>query len=278
MPGRPVRRRNQRVAVRLKVRRQRVRSVLGMLAAAALLVAVCWGACMAYSASRGLAHKARRPAWTYWTANGIKVRGLPAPQTVDVAAFAAPQTGKIYFSSDCVKLQSDLAGNFPYLREIRVSRNWVTRKMVVKALLRKPVGLLSAAGQQVYVDEGGELYSMDSSTEPARLLAVKMDSLPASRKVPSELAALLSYIDSNIALFPSAPLELSQSGGGPLSLRLEDGSVVDWGNFAYAKEKLEKLRAVFEMAKARIAGPLHINMTNFEDGSIPVSALDPREG
>ena len=57
-----------------------------------------------------------------------------------------------------------------------------------------------------------------------------------------------------------------------------EGSMVDWGNFAYAREKLDKLRAVFDMAKARIPGPLRINMSNFEDGSIPVSALDPRQG
>ncbi|NLO91367.1 MAG: hypothetical protein GX410_05180 [Elusimicrobia bacterium] len=264
--------------MRLKVRRQRVRSVLGMLLAAAVLAAVCWGGCLAYSSAMGLAHKASRPDWTYWRAKGIKVRGLPAQQSVDVSDFAAPEPGRVYLSSDCAKLQYRLSEQFPYLRKIRVHRNWLTRNMVVSALLRKPVGLISAADRQVYADESGELYSMSGSTEPARLLSVRLDSLPPSRRLKPELAALLNYIDANIPLFPATPVELRQPDSGEVSLRLEDGSVVDWGNFAYAREKLDRLKAVFDMAKARIQGPLRINMTNFEDGSIPVSALDPRQG
>ena len=264
------------MAVRMKVRRQRARSVLSILFAAFALAFVWWGGGKAYSGVKRLSFDVRRPAWTYWRARGIKVEGLPEQQRASVSEFAAPVPGKVYLSTDCARLRSDVAEQFPYLREIGVSRNWVTRKLVVSAVMRRTVGLFVADGEQSYIDDKGELYSVSGDTGSVSVPVLKLSSVPPDRKLPQEMSALLSYINANSSSFPALPVELQQSGGGgPLSLKLADGSVVDWGTFAYASEKLEKLRAVFAMAKARINGPLRINMLNFEDGNIPVRALDP---
>ena len=263
----------------MKVRRQRVRSSLSLLAGALALAFVWWGGGKLYAGAKNLTLQVRRPSWSYWRAGGLKVAGLPEAQSLRVAEFAAPVPGKIYLSTDCAHLCSDIKDAFPELREVGVSRNWLTRKMVVQAVPRRPVGLFVAAAEQAYLDDNGELYSVSGDTESISVPVVKLAALPAGRKVPQEMSALLSYINSNSASFPSVPVELQQSGReGPLSLKLSDGSIVDWGSFAYASEKLEKLRAIFAVAKARINGPLRINMLNFEDGNIPVRALDPSGG
>jgi len=267
------------VAVRMKVRRQRVRSSLGFLAVALGLAFVWWGGGKLYSGARNLSLQVRRPSWSYWRAGGLKVVGLPDGSRLRVAEFAAPVPGKVYLSTDCARLRADIETAFPELREIGVSRNWLTRKMVVKAVPRRPVGLFVADAEQAYLDDKGELYSVSGDTASVSVPVVKLSALPSGRRVPQEMSALLSYINTNSASFPAVPVELQQSGrGGALSLKLSDGSIVDWGSFAYASEKLEKLRAVFGLAKERINGPLRINMLNFEDGNIPVRALDPSGG
>lgn len=262
-------RRNKRyrVKVRFKVRKRSL-GLAGAIALAVFLsVSAVYGARIAWDwlsprFSRGLVKFKLERASVDVPAKSIETW---------IASHLSSRRGEEWTSADCGRFLQKVTKRYPYLREPRLSRNFLTGTLRFRADVETVVAPVKREGGACYLGESGRLFSeIYPEAVPGGITAA----LPASPETFPAAAGFLSRLNALSGLFDSRPVSLScPSAEGPCRLALSDGSEVLWGGFEFTRAKILRLNEILEKSAARLKGPYKVDLRYFEDGRAVVSAI-----
>ncbi|MDQ7773593.1 MAG: hypothetical protein RDU13_08725 [Elusimicrobiales bacterium] len=261
------RNRRYRVKVRFKVRKRS----LGIAGAAALAVVLSvsavYGARIAWDwvsprFSRGLVKFKLESA----------VVEVPAKSVESwISSHLASRRGEEWTRADRDRFLRKVGERYPYLRDARVSRNFLTGSLKFSAEVETVVAPVTRGGASCYLGESGRLFpEIYPEAVPGGISAA----LPAAPETFPDAARFLARLNALSGLFDSRPVSLScPSAEGPCRLALSDGSEVLWGGFEFTRSKILRLNEILERSAARLKGPYRVDLRYFEDGRAVVSAL-----
>ncbi|MCX5783445.1 MAG: hypothetical protein NTW04_03275, partial [Elusimicrobia bacterium] len=165
-------------------------------------------------------------------------------------------------------MEEKIKSAFPFIKQVWARRNWLSGKLHIKVLERRPIAAVLPSPYTKFVDEDGEIYPPGISAAPQGIMEVELGDFSGEHLSPESIK-LIKEANSLKNSFPKAPAAIIFSDGLKNSMfRLEDGSEVDWGGADFFTEKISRLNQVFEKAYSRATGPFKINMRYFEDGKI----------
>jgi hypothetical protein len=249
-------RRRFRVVARPQQRARRAR--LAAAAAAVLLL----GAVAAVAARQTLSSWRARPAAA--PGRALVEAAEPFRALAQAVVDAAP--------GSAAEKAAALKARFPCVADVAVRRSWgdsaatlipELRRAVAPATLRgRPAGALGddgavfAAPDGVYALSGPGVDADGAPPEALRALAREWPALSSAGAFPSPLAAL-SY----------------RSADEGWQARLEDGTVVLWGDLSWTAQKLTRLKEALADARRREPGAFAADLRFFEDGKVLLRPL-----
>ncbi|HNT97123.1 MAG TPA: hypothetical protein PKK31_02520 [Elusimicrobiales bacterium] len=261
------RNRRYKVKVRFKVRKRSLGLAGGAALAVFLAVSAVYGARIAWDwvsprFSRGLIKfRLERP-----------VVEVPAASVEKwLAAHLESRKGEEWTRADLSRLLAKVKTRYPYLKDVSVSRNYLTGALRFRAGVETVVAPALRGGAACYLGESGRLFP---EIYPEAVPGGVSVSLPAGPdRFPSE-AAFLARLNALSGLFDRRPLSLScPHGKKTCRLALDDGSEVLWGGFEFTRAKILRLNEVLERSASRLKGPYKVDLRYFEDGRAVVSSL-----
>jgi len=215
-----------------------------------------------------------RPHWTQWRLQGLKINGLPPELSALLGKSLVTKPGALMTSKECDIIEHRIAGAFPYLRDIKVRRDWFKKRLVVTAAPRRPVAALSFGGAYSYLDADGTIYPTDPAVRPETLLCVTVSS-PVASGVPVNFLSFVKEFTVAQKSMPHRAVSIQTNDDlSDARIELDDGSVVDWGAFTYTTQKVLRLAQAFARAGERFTGPFSVNMRFFEEGKILLKPSD----
>ncbi|MBI5623204.1 MAG: cell division protein FtsQ [Elusimicrobia bacterium] len=162
---------------------------------------------------------------------------------------------------------SELKSRHQIVRSVRVSRDWLARRVRFKVELRRPMARLAQDGKaRGFLAADGELFTAPEGLFTEALPEVEVGG--ADRVERRRLAACISDLVASGGL-PSALARMSWAPRlDGWEIRLEDGTTVLWGDLRWTGEKALRLKQVLEDARGADAGALTADLRYFEDGKI----------
>lgn len=234
--------RRHRVAVRPKVRSQRIRQAaavgaIGCLAALAALTVFAL----------------RRDGAALAALGG---RALPSVRVVEVAGVADPLRGEIEaYLRDNLKTatSAELLSRFPALKSARLSRSYWRRTLGCEAGLRGAVGVVEEAGKPAgYLDEDGVVFAA-----PAGMIALSGPRVVLGASSENERKAVAAFLPRVLkpgALDSSLQAMRYVSPQDGWQAVFEDGTIALWGDLRFTRQKLERLREILADAREQFGG------------------------
>lgn len=252
--------RRHHVAVRPKVRSQRLRQLgaIGTVGCLSLLAALTLrqfkheGASWSWIQSR-LAARLQR----------IQVSGAPAPLSEDIAAYLDSSAAGNALSAG----PEELMRQFPCLKQARLSKNYFQKRVDVDVELRSAVAVAQVRGRPAgFLDTEGVVFAA-----PANLYPIQGPSVDVSGAPETDLKALAQAVP--IIAKPGAfesPLQAMSyvSAQDGWQVRLADGTSLMWGDLRFTREKITRLREILADARSQFGGTLNADMRYFEDGRV----------
>jgi len=259
------------VTIRHKVVVRRAKAAAVALAALGLAIFAAAQAPRAFAYARS---RVGAPQWAKWKLARMDFSSVPRDHAQGVERELALRHGAELTARDAARLEKSLADKFPALRNVRVSRNWISKELAVSAERRVPVARLCfTGGATAFVDENGEVYAAEPAGGDASVLDINVADGAAGDKFEPETVAAFRALRDSLRSFPCKPETVSLEGRNLLSLRLEDGSLVDWGGLEHTAEKAARLAQVYSRMRERARGPYRVNMRYFDDGRILLSGM-----
>ena len=263
-------RRRQRVVLRTHVRHRRRRN----LYLAFFLVGVSLSGVIGFGKVEG-AMKALENRLNQIRVEHVSAENVPARLQQPVLSMLKPYRGEGLFSLPVARIESEIAGRFPYTRRVRVFRDWFSKTLRAELELREAVAQLVPRESLRFLDSGGRvfaappgLYAEMPLIEPPGLLDAHLE----------RLARFLTELKSSKNSLP-APLEKirSENGSDPAQwvLFLSGGAQLLWGDLEHTADKSARLRQVFQDASGRFAGVAQANLKYFQSGKILVQPRQP---
>ena len=262
-----------RIAVRHKVLVRRAKfAVLGL----AVLAFIAFGSIYAAKACSYARRSVTLPAWTKWRMVSVNCSGVPRDHLSQVSRIITIKPGTEVTADNTLALQRTITSRFPALRDVEINRSWISGELMVKAQRRQPLASVTMPGcPDSYVDEQGELYSVEPSSAGFTMVLLNAPNGLLSARLRPETVAMLRVLRDSLGDFPSRPESIAiDRGETALSLKLSDGSLVDWGGLTFTAEKIARLSQVYEKSRLRVAGPYRINMRYFDDGRILLNGIE----
>ncbi|MDD5630165.1 MAG: cell division protein FtsQ/DivIB [Elusimicrobia bacterium] len=250
--------RRHRVALRPKVRRRRLR-LAAAIAALALLVGAA-GLTVRHL-WRGLPALPALLARLDLRAGGVSVSGAPD-------LLAGPLSDYLNDPADSFGARlAALPRRFEAVKNWRLHRGWSGRGARVEVTLRRAVARLQRAGRPAgYLDEDGSAFSAPAELFSGALPTVEAGAADAAqlKDLPATLELLFRGAD-----LPAPARQLSfRSAYEGWELRLQDGTVVLWGDLRWTREKLGRLHEALADSLGQAAAPMLADLRYFEDGRV----------
>lgn len=252
--------------MRPKVRRRRLQFQLVFLTLAALTILA--GVLLRSAAAR----------WPEW-----KTRVMPRAARLEASPeLARFLDGALEQSHGDWRTQSaELRKRFPFVRTIDARPSWLKRELVLKVDARAAVGRVKGPGtKRLYLDSEGAVFEAPIGLYAEELPVLELKGADVGEW--GELARVLAV--AGATGYMSSPLQsvkyVSRAEGW--SATLEDGTEILWGSLRWTEEKLVRLRAVLEDARARLdpgfnpAAGVTADLRFFEDGRILLRARTGR--
>jgi cell division septal protein FtsQ len=254
------------------VRRAKI-AVLGLAA----LLFVAFGSIYAAKACSYARHAITLPSWAKWRLTTVNCAGVPKDHLAQVSRIITIKPGTEVTSAQTLALSKTIAMRFPALSDVQVRRNWISKQLMVSARRRSPLAYVVMPGcPDSYVDETGELYSVEPSSSSMNLVALNAPNGLVSARLRQDTVSALRVLRDSVGDFPSRPETIAvDRGETALSLKLADGTLIDWGAMNFTAEKIARLSQVYNSSRARMPGPYRINMRYFEDGRILLNRIEP---
>jgi len=262
----------QRVRLRPKARRKtasRLGRVLAVGLAAACVVVVVkvrpWRAVrLPALESVALARGAR--------VDSLVVSGAPEPLAGEVLAAVGWEPGQVWGPWAPRRVAEELKSRFSCLSEVRPERSWRAHSVRLAVELRRAVALTRGAGGGGFLAGDGTVFSAPPGVVPEQGLPVV--ELPAGGK-EADMRRLAAFIGASggEAGFPSPLVRAAFAGGDAgWSAELADGTILQWGDLRWTRQKMGRLKEVLTDASAKFGGKLAADLRHFEDGKILIKA------
>ncbi|MBI5882815.1 MAG: cell division protein FtsQ [Elusimicrobia bacterium] len=159
---------------------------------------------------------------------------------------------------------AELRSRHKVVRSVRVSRDWLARRIRFKVELRRPLARVVQGGRgRGYLAIDGEVFTAPEGLFSAPLPEVDLGGADRGerRRLAQCVADLAAGLPSALARMSWAPrLEGWEA-------RLSDGTTVLWGDLRWTGQKAARLRQVLEDA-GTAAIPMTADLRYFEDGKI----------
>ncbi|OGR85035.1 MAG: hypothetical protein A3J74_07405 [Elusimicrobia bacterium RIFCSPHIGHO2_02_FULL_57_9] len=255
-----------RVVLRPKVRGQKIRQQAAIAAllmlgvgAAATLRHFDWGAL----SSRRPKIDVAPPFWSF------EVQGVPKELRDIVLAFLNDRP-----RLSPAQTVQELGRRFPCLETINFNRPWFKETLRFDLSMRRALGQVQINRKPAgFLSDNGVIFS-----SPAGFYTGVLPVLETGQADSAELKALAGFLSA--AARPGAllsPLEsmrfISSEDGWEAALA--DGTRAQWGQLAWTREKLERLREVLIKARSEFDGGVTADLRYFEDGRILLRPLAP---
>ncbi len=171
-------------------------------------------------------------------------------------------------------VKKKLLSNYPYVKNITVSKNILTGKVIIGGKLEKIVSEIVLNGnKKYYLALSGKFFS--STYEEA----VSQDSVRAeiyAGKKPElrVFAEFVNEINLSRELFGIKPALIKYNlNKKECSIVLEDNSLVNWGGFELTDLKILRLNSVLGDVVGKIPAPRNVDLKHFSIGKIFISEL-----
>lgn len=258
----------QRVRLRPKARREKA-SLLGRLLAGAL-AAVCVVVVVTVRPWRAV----RLPALeSVRLARGARVdvltvTGAPEPLAGQLLAAVGWEPGQVWGPWAPRRVAEDLRSRFSCLREVRAERSWREHSVRLVATLRVPVAVTRGPDGGGFLAGDGARFSAPPGVLPEQGLPV-VELPPGGAGADARRLAAFLAAAGGAEGFPS-PLVRAVFVGGDAgwSAELADGTVLQWGDLRWTRQKMGRLKEVLADASAKFGGKLAADLRHFEDGKI----------
>lgn len=258
-----------KIKVRLKVRNRLLKR--SGLAVSAFAAAVILGYCCFLAARLA----ARVPAGRFFafTAKSLSVSSPSEEISAEISRRMSGKLGGVFSSGDAEAFAAGLKKTYSALSRVEVKRNFVSGRVAVRAESESVIAKVRVNGEQVhYLSESGRLLPEHYGPDPADIFETEVYAGPGL--VLGPLAGFLKELKALAPGFSSRPVKLECRGPAePCRLTLENSAEVLWGEFAFTKDKVNRLNEVLPDAARRIKGPLKVDFRYFRDGKIFVSKL-----
>ncbi len=250
-------RRNPRIALRPQQRKARNRRVVSILAILVL------GAAFVLSWARFKK--------SVFTLKQSLVEDIPSPKTVELEGVPDSLKPQILSFLNAQSLNSwksqgsKIMERFPFLKSAHLSRDFFSRGLVYHIVLRQAVAVVSGGNGRNFMDDKGNFFKA-----PKELYAESLPEIQDSNMDSKALRQAASFLNKIASLNLPSPIEslryLSPVNGW--SVELQDGTLIDWGDFRWTKEKVKRLNAVLADAKTYAKGNFFVDMRSFGNGKI----------
>jgi len=251
--------RRHHVAVRPKVRSQRMRQ-LGAAGAVACLGALAF-----------LTLLQLKREGVGWSVLKSKVM----PRVTSVQIIGAPHALEDRLREFLVSRTADRSGSaaadllaaFPCLKTAEVSRSYWRGRMTYAVALREALGTVTLRGRPAgYLSADGVVFEA-----PAGLFAVSGPELELGGAGPDDLKRLAAFLPDAVKPggleSPLARMRFLSSTEG-WEAGLADGTVLQWGDLRFTQQKLLRLREILADARAQFGGAASADLRYFEDGRV----------
>ena len=283
-------RRKQKLTLRLKEKRRKTKKFIFFVAGLLLLFLIA----LQTPNIIGLAKDTKAFVLSAMKVKDILIHCTDSVLKEEIQRKISVQTGTAF---NCVKTQSlekEILHFFPQVKKVKVNTNCVTGKIVIDVSLRQPIAKVFIGGKEKLMDIDGYLYLQSDSTVDTHvnkslslpltptlsrkgrgeLIPIYIKDNFTDKKMPYEVVELVKQIEIYINRFTHKPVSFYYVHANKhLSIILDDGSIVDWGDFEYTKEKIERIRQGFEEISSKLKGPYNINLKFFRDGRMLFSPL-----
>ncbi|MFA6582769.1 MAG: hypothetical protein WCS77_00590 [Elusimicrobiaceae bacterium] len=249
----------RKVALRTKVKKQRRKRLFFVFVFAIFAGLLVYQARVAVA----LATSISVPQWARWKLEKVTVRCSDAELSAQISAYKTFEKGVQFSGADCKAYAQGIKEQFPFLKDVRVSRDWITHELIVVPTLRAPV---AKTPDGLFVDADGSVYQPNAAAAAENCLVL----LPETAGAPLDKAVvgLAADIKENFTLFPSPPVTLVYAGARAVSLEFADGTKVKWSESGTVREKALRIAQVYNKTAAKFPAPYRIDLTYFDDGKI----------
>lgn len=254
--------RRPRVTLRAKARTQRNRRAASLLLLAFLSCGLVYQAPKAWAT----VSKIDAPQWSRWHFQGVRVKCANPETAAAIAAAVRFPSGVEVSTRDCAVVARAIEAAFPAVNAVKVSRNWFTKQLEIKADMRVPIAVI-ADGR--LVDENGRLYTVNIST-PDMAGLFHVSAATAAPVLPAHAVILVKAVQANAELFPSKPVKLCCLTE-TTEVFLKDGTRIKWGGEGFVREKAMRVAQVYNKTSGKFPAPYNIDLSYFEDGKILLS-------
>ncbi|MEI7482906.1 MAG: hypothetical protein WCK75_11245 [Elusimicrobiota bacterium] len=258
-----------KVRVRLKVRNRLLKTA--GIAFSSLAVVVILGY-TGLSAARFVSSLTLGRFFSF-TLKAVSVASPSDEISAEISSRLSRYMGRAFSAGDSLAFVAALKQTYPALSGVKVDRNFVNGRIIVRAESERVVAKVRLnGGNNFYLSDNGRLLEENYGSEPADIFETDLYAVSGSGLVP--LAGFLTEMKAMTPELLSRPVKLECRGAAQVCLlTLENSAEVLWGEFAFTKTKISRLNEVLADAARKIKGPLKVDFRYFRDGKIFVSKL-----
>ncbi len=231
--------------------------LLALLAAA--LAGGYWGGSKLYTL-------ARQVRLTDWHVKTISVCGVEGNFQRELTSLAAPYIHQPFSIKQAVALREKILQQYPMLTHVSVKRGLLSGKLMISARRRVPLAqFVRPDGAVQYIDTDSTIYA---DPHPA---VTSIPSVELVGEVSGKLnAEFMDLVESTLKLHKELKFTLLRlnTADNTVTMRLPDGTEIDFGAAVRLKQKAARAAQVVALARKKYMGPFHINFQFFENGKV----------
>jgi len=151
----------------------------------------------------------------------------------------------VFASTETYTLSQKFLDGHPEIKNIKLDPNYLTGDVNIRIEPRKTVAAVKLDGKTAYLASDGTIMQRTTGQTPELPFEVHLSTTNISGHLPVFISKLSEKHDRF-----SLPLKELSCGAGEESciMKLEDGTVVNWGTIFYTSRKIEELNHVLEVA------------------------------
>ena len=201
-----------------------------------------------------------------WTAEEVTVSGADEETMSQLYILAQPKLNKPFSVQDAVALQAELKGRYPQMRQIRVKRGLLSKKLKINVKPRIPIAKFQKDGVEKFLDEDGMIY-----TDPTVKQGTEIPVVELAGEVPQRLGEeYVDLVQSVLKLkrqlnFIRVKFNLTDD---TVKIYLPSDNEIDFGKAKFLRQKARRAAQIQEHLPVNVPSDYVLDFTYFEDGKV----------
>lgn len=218
----------------------------------------------------------------------ITINGVSPETQNEILSAMQLKEGMPLSAIDTAKIKKEILQKFLYLKNISVSIDWIFAKLTITSSERVPLAVVFTAKKVSMADTEGDIYDDFNLLSAENKIKFATDNYPNlvpvyiegknNEKLPLKIVESIVSIKESKELFTYKPLILRYNSESEiLYILLDDGSLINWGDFGFTKQKIIRINQGFEKISSREKGPYNIDLRFFANGRMIFSPMSETE-